>query len=140
MISLPVHRRTRTMRLALYGLTLAAVSELASANGPPPSLDLRELLKMERAVVHTLGEHGRELERGMESIRHYVAQVREMYEREGCDVRGGCEDEEAARDAVLANPIYNYQTLKRLVVHFKDVEDTLAAIDIKGKVVIRCSY
>jgi len=70
---------------------VGAVSELASASSPLPSLDLRELLKTERPVVRTLDEHGRELNHGMESICHYVTQVREMYTCEGFNVRAGQE-------------------------------------------------
>ena len=67
------------------------------------------------------------------SIRGYADEVRDMYEREECwPVGKRCSESEAA-ERVIVNPIYNYQTIKRLVVDFDAVQRAVAGVDVKSE-------
>ena len=55
-----------------------------------------------------------------------------MYENEGCWPVDLCTTQEIT-DRIIGNPIYNYQVLRRVVIHFKNVEAKLKEIDTKSK-------
>ncbi len=69
------------------------------------------------------------------SCRNYGDEMRDMYSREGCWplAESACSDDSVLVERIIGNPIYSYQTLKRLFVYFKKVEETLKAVDVKSK-------
>ena len=54
-----------------------------------------------------------------------------LYQGEGCLDAQSCDDDILER--IVGNPIYNYQMLKRLLVHWKKLEEEMKNIDTKRK-------
>ncbi len=56
-----------------------------------------------------------------------------MYVREDCwPVEERCPGD-LMMERVLSNPIYNYQTIKRLAVYFRDVEQAVGGVDFDSE-------
>ncbi len=56
-----------------------------------------------------------------------------MYAREDCwPVEENCPDH-VLEERVIVNPIYNYQTIKRLAVYFRDVEKAVGEVDFDSE-------
>ena len=97
--------------------------------------ELNRAFKLELNLVHILTSHKAEFESSLDVIRDFIGTVEEMYVKEDCWPMEKC-DEDRFAQRILANPIYNYQVLKRLVVDIKNVEEKLKAFDVKSKVLL----
>ena len=95
--------------------------------------DLKEIFRMEHAMVEVLRSHKSQLEASLDSIRGYVRDVEDLYSGEGCDAAGEKCDAQTLADRIVGNPIYNYQLLKRLVVYWKNMETVIKKVDAKRK-------
>ncbi|CAB4054112.1 P4HA [Lepeophtheirus salmonis] len=63
-------------------------------------------------------------------IKEYTRDVESLYRNEGCWPLESC-IESKIFEQIVGNPIYNYQVLRRLIVNWKNTEDSLKKIDIK---------
>ena len=86
------------------------------------------------SIVGTLRHYKDQLDRSLYHITHYVQEVDELYKNEDCFPPTECEDRDL-QDRIVSNPIYNYQMLKRLLVYWKTMEDTIKKIDTKSKLI-----
>ena len=100
------------------------------------STDLKNLFRMEMNMVEVIRKQKVQLEESLREIHNYVSEVEELYKGENCwppeDHREHC-DEELMMQKVVGNPIYNYQMLKRLLVYWKNMEESIKKIDTKGE-------
>jgi hypothetical protein len=96
------------------------------------SADLKDIFRMEQAMVNILKTHKEQLEASLSSIRSYVSDVEELYQGENCWPPDTCSDDVLSK-RIVGNPIYNYQMLKRLMVYWKNMEDTIKKVDTKRK-------
>ena len=94
------------------------------------SIDLKNMFRMEMAMVEVLRQQKAQLEAGLQSIRHYTSQVEDLYSGENCWPPDKCDDSQILQK-IVGNPIYNYQMLKRLLYSWKTMEDDLKKIDTK---------
>ena len=85
-------------------------------------------------IVGTLRHYKDQLDRSLYHITHYVQEVDELYKNEDCFPPTECDDRDL-QDRIVSNPIYNYQMLKRLLVYWKTMEDTIKKIDTKSKLI-----
>ena len=98
--------------------------------------DLNRVFRLEQDLVDILREQKKRLQEGLEVIRGYAAEVEDMYE--GC--QECLEDAESpefkeATERIIGNPIYGYKTMKRLVVDFPKVEESLKDMNFKSKLI-----
>ena len=93
------------------------------------STDLKNLFKMEMSMVEVIKKQKVQLEESLREIHNYVTEVEELYRGENC--LENCDDDTLLQK-VVGNPIYNYQMLKRLLVYWKNMEDSVKKIDTKG--------
>ena len=96
------------------------------------SADLQNIFKLEQTLVGTLRQYKEQLDKSLYHIRHYVSEVEELYKNEDCYPADKCDDKRL-QERIVSNPIYNYQMLKRLLVYWKTMEDTIKKIDSKRK-------
>ena len=96
------------------------------------SADLQNIFKLEQSLVGTLRQYKEQLDKSLYHIRHYVSEVEELYKNEDCYPADKCDDKRL-QERIVSNPIYNYQMLKRLLVYWKTMEDTIKKIDSKRK-------
>jgi len=80
-------------------------------------------------MVEVLRKQKAQLEAGLKSIHSYSEEVEMLYQGEGCLDAQSCDDDILER--IVGNPIYNYQMLKRLLVHWKKLEEEMKNIDTK---------
>ena len=64
-----------------------------------------------------LSEHADSLRSAVDRIEEYLGQVREVYRECG---EGECT--ESLTEAIIGNPIHNFQLLKRVTVQWKNVQ------------------
>ena len=96
------------------------------------STDLKNLFRMELNMVEVIKKQKIQLEESLREIHTYVTEVEELYKGENCTPSADNCDEETLLEKVVGNPIYNYQMLKRLLVYWKNMEDSVKKIDTKG--------
>ena len=118
--------------IAVLLMALAASSEakVRLTDAYMSSSDLKDLFKLEQALVEVLRKQRDELEAGLETIHSYVEDVEELYKGENCWPPESCNDE-VLLQRIVGNPIYNYQMLKRLLVSWKSMEESIKKIDTK---------
>ena len=88
-------------------------------------------------MVEVIRKQKLQLEESLRDIHNYVSEVEELYSGEHCwppEDNGDHCDEEVMMQKIVGNPIYNYQMLKRLLVYWKNMEESIKKIDTKGKV------
>ena len=93
------------------------------------STDLKNLFRMELSMVEVIKKQKVQLEQSLREIHTYVTEVEELYKGENCS--GNNCDDDILLEKVVGNPIYNYQMLKRLLVYWKNMEDSVKKIDTK---------
>lgn len=96
------------------------------------AVDLKNMFKLEMAMVEVLRQQKEQLEAGLKSIRSYADQVETLYRGENCWPPDRCDDTDIL-ERIVGNPIYNYQMLKRLLVYWKNMEEDIKKIDTKRK-------
>ena len=86
---------------------------------------------MEQDLVRVMREQKVQLQKALEQLGEYTAEVEKMYRNENC--QQNCA-REVMMEKIVGNPIYSYQLLKRMHVYIKNVESALRDVDVKGKV------
>lgn len=114
----------------LLAITSSSEAKVRLTDAYMSSSDLKDLFKLEQALVDVLRKQRDELEAGLETIHSYVEDVEELYKGEKCWPPESCSDE-VLLQRVVGNPIYNYQMLKRLLVTWKTMEESIKKIDTK---------
>ncbi|XP_040565364.1 prolyl 4-hydroxylase subunit alpha-2 [Lepeophtheirus salmonis] len=101
-----------------------------SENSILNSESLYRVFKIERELFKVLQERQKQLQDSLELIKEYTRDVESLYRNEGCWPLESC-IESKIFEQIVGNPIYNYQVLRRLIVNWKNTEDSLKKIDIK---------
>ena len=79
--------------------------------------NLAKLVHLERLVVAELSDQADQLREAVDNIEEYLSEVREVYSH--C---GEGDYSEKDTEAILGNPIHNFQLLKRVTVFWKNVQ------------------
>ena len=79
--------------------------------------NLGKLVSLERLVIEELSEQADQLQGAVDNIEEYLREVRQVYSQCG---QAGCS--EGDTEAIIGNPIHNFQLLKRVIVFWKNVQ------------------
>lgn len=90
-----------------------------------------EKVLLEKELVGLLKNVGDQLETSLTSIYQYVDEVNKIYDAECPNGRENC-PQDIIVERIVGNPVYNYQLLKRIIVFYKKVENSINKIDLKG--------
>ena len=90
-------------------------AQVRSTDSFMSSIDMKNLFRMEMALVEVLRKHKAQLEATLNSIHSYTHEVEALYEGENCWPPQECSDDILVQK-IVGNPIYNYQMLKRFLV------------------------
>ena len=75
------------------------------------------MVSLERLVIEELSEQADQLQDAVDNIEEYLREVRQVYSQCG---QAGCS--EGGTEAIIGNPIHNFQLLKRVIVFWKNVQ------------------
>ncbi|XP_023349038.1 uncharacterized protein LOC111717824 [Eurytemora carolleeae] len=89
----------------------------------------------EMELVKTLKEFSNQLQNSLDNIHKYTHEVNKIYAAE-CPEANCSQD--FMVDKIVGNPIYNYQVLKRILVSYKKIEESINKIDTKGSLTHCC--
>lgn len=118
--------------LLIVLLVKDAFAKIRTTDAFMSAVDLKNMFKLELAMVEVLRQQKEQLEAGLKSIRSYSEQVETLYRGENCWPPDRCDDTDIL-ERIVGNPIYNYQMLKRLLVYWKNMEEQVKKIDTKRK-------
>ena len=119
--------------LVLWGLVpQPQEAKLRTTDAFMSSIDMKNMFRLELELVEVLRKHKAQLEAGLNSIHSYTREVESLYQGENCWPPQECTDDQLVQN-IVGNPIYNYQMLKRFLVHWKNMEDDIKKLDTKRK-------
>ena len=114
--------------LVIYWLCIPVIATQSVFNSGeiPPTVphnvlllveNLGKLVSLERLLVTELTDQADQLRGALDNIEEYLSEVREVYSHCGQD---GCTERDT--EAIIGNPIHNFQLLKRVTVFWKNVQ------------------